>query len=489
MADLTDAAILDSLGLDPEIHRCEWRAELDRERVPRTWTVRKQLLNEFGIEIGGGEPAVLPLVDEPGELARRPAFLVEPLGLDQLLEHAELIVGVEDGEIALEADEFGVAAKHLREVFDSQVAVFLADSDKRLHLQRGEQLFFEFDPKEAGVAQWVFEHNERAGLGSDTLPGSNALYLPMVGSGGPIGVVAVRPSRATRLLDPDQLHLLESLVSQVALAIERTRLSEEAQRAHVQAETERMRNAILSSVSHDLRTPLATITGAAGSLLHESNRLDPAARQELIRSIHQEADRLDQLLRNLLDMMRLEAGALHLNRDWHPLEEVAGSALARMERRLSGHRVVVAFPEDLPLLFVDGVLLQQVVINLLGNALKFTEHGEVVLKMERVSEENGVCAVRVSVKDTGIGIPKNRLAAIFDPFEQADSSMSRRFGGTGLGLTICRRLVTLMGGKIAVESEPGQGSCFYFTVKLERIATAQVGRALPETARGRTALA
>ena len=141
------------------------------------------------------------------------------------------------------------------------------------------------------------------------------------------------------MLDPEQLHLLESLVNQVALAIERTRLSEEAQHAHVRAETERMRNAILSSVSHDLRTPLATITGAASSLAEEQRVLDPAARRELSRSIYREADRLDRLLKNLLDMMRLEAGAVQLSKEWHPIDEVVGAALARLEGRLREHTV------------------------------------------------------------------------------------------------------------------------------------------------------
>ncbi|MFY4731092.1 DUF4118 domain-containing protein, partial [Nitrospira sp. BLG_2] len=161
-----------------------------------------------------------------------------------------------------------LAAQHLRDVFDAQVAIFLADADKRVQLQRGELLFFELDPKESWVAQWVYDHSERAGLGTDTLPGASALYLPLVCSTGPIGVIALRPKSAALLLDPGQLHLLESLVNQVALALERTRLSDEAQQAHVRAETERMRNAILSSVSHDLRTPLATITGAASSLVN-----------------------------------------------------------------------------------------------------------------------------------------------------------------------------------------------------------------------------
>lgn len=352
-----------------------------------------------------------------------------------------------------------LAAKHLRDVFDSQVAIFLSDSDKRLQLQRGEQLFFEFDPKEAGVAQWVFEHNERAGLGSNTLPGSNTLYLPLVGSGGSIGVVAVRPSQPTKVLDPDHLHLLESLVSQVSLAIERARLSEEAERAHVQVETERMRNAILSSVSHDLRTPLAAITGATGSLLDESGRMEAATRDELIRSIHQEADRMDRLVKNLLDMMRLEAGALHLNKDWHPLEEVVGSALARMERRLSGHRVAVSFPADLPLLFVDGVLLQQVVINLLENAAKYAPAGSTIELSASAKERE----VFVEVADRGSGLPLGEEGRVFDEFYRAKQTGD---GGVGLGLTICRGIIEAHGGRIWAENRGGGGARFRFAIPL-----------------------
>ena len=178
------------------------------------------------------------------------------------------------------------------------------------------------------------------------------------------------------LLDPEQFHLLESLVNQVALAIERTRLSEEAQQAHVRVETERMRNAILSSVSHDLRTPLATITGAASSLLDERSPLNANDRLDLSRSIYREADRLDRLLKNLLDMMRIEAGAVHLNKEWHPMDEIVGAALARLEERLRNHIVKTAFPPDLPLVQIDGVLLEQVMINLLENAAKYAPAGK-----------------------------------------------------------------------------------------------------------------
>jgi two-component system sensor histidine kinase KdpD len=350
-----------------------------------------------------------------------------------------------------------LAAKHLRNAFDAQVAVFLADADKRVQLQRGELLFFELEPKESGVAQWVYDHNERAGLGTDTLPGASALYLPLVGSSGAIGVVAVRPQDLGLLLDPEQLHLLESLVNQVALAIERTRLSDEAQQAHVRAETERMRNAVLSSVSHDLRTPLATISGAASSLAQDE--LNAAARKDLARSIYREADRLDRLLKNLLDMMRIEAGAVQLSREWHPIDEVAGAALARLEGRLHDHTINTSFPADLPLIFVDGVLLEQVVINLVENAVKYTPPGSAI----DLSASAGDDQVIVEVVDRGVGIPSGEESRIFDKFYRGKTTQE---GGVGLGLTICRGIVEAHGGRIWAENRSGGGAIFRFTIPL-----------------------
>ncbi len=365
-----------------------------------------------------------------------------------------------------------VAAKHLREVFDGQVAIFLADAEKRVRLQRGEQLFFDLDPKESGVAQWVFDHNERAGSGTDTLPGASALYLPLVGSTGPIGVVAVRPKDTGLLLDPEQLHLLESLINQVALAIERTRLSDEAQQAHVRVETERMRNAILSSVSHDLRTPLATITGAASSLLDERSPLNASDRLELSQSIYREANRLDRLLKNLLDMMRIEAGAVQLKKEWHPLDEIVGAALSRMEERLRNVTVRTTFPPDLPMVQIDGVLMEQVMINLLENAAKYAPPGSVI----EVSASAGNKEVVVELADRGQGIPVGEEVRIFDKFYRAKPA---REGGVGLGLTICRGIIEAHGGRIWAENRTGGGAVFRFAIPLPEeqpsIATEHTG--------------
>ena len=352
-----------------------------------------------------------------------------------------------------------LAAKHLRDVFDAQVAIFVADTDKRVQLQRGELLFFELEPKESGVAQWVYDHNERAGLGTDTLPGASALYLPLVCSTGPIGVIALRPKDTALLLDPDQLHLLESLANQVALALERTRLSDEAEQAHVRAETERMRNAILSSVSHDLRTPLASITGAASSLVEGQGELSAVDRQDLARSIYLEADRLDRLLKNLLDMMRLEAGTVQLSKHWHPLDEIVGAALGRLEGRLRDHSVNTSLPADLPLVLADGVLLEQVVINLVENAVKYAPPGSPIDLSASASDRGMI----VEVADRGPGIAVGEESRIFDKFYRGKFA---REGGVGLGLTICRGIVEAHGGRIWAGNRPGGGAIIRFTIPL-----------------------
>ncbi|MGH7180372.1 MAG: ATP-binding protein, partial [Nitrospiraceae bacterium] len=290
---------------------------------------------------------------------------------------------------------------------------------------------------------------------------ASALYLPLVGSRGPIGVLAVRPILPTRFGDPEQLHLLEILGNQIALALERARLADEAQQAHVSVETERMRNAILSSVSHDLRTPLATITGAASGLLEEKDQLSPAARDELAKSIYNEAHRLDRLVRNLLDMTRLESGAVQLQKEWHPFEEIVGAALTRLESRLGGHHIRTNFHPDLPLVLVDGVLMEQVLINLLENALKFTPPSTAIELSATVSDHE----LDFEVADRGPGMPSGDEQRIFDKFYRAGSA---REGGVGLGLTICRGIIEAHGGKIWAETRPGGGALFRFTLPIEQ---------------------
>ncbi|HJR78050.1 MAG TPA: sensor histidine kinase KdpD [Nitrospiraceae bacterium] len=354
-----------------------------------------------------------------------------------------------------------VGCRHIHEVFECQVAVFLPDRDGRVHLHRGDALHFDLDPKEAGISQWVFDHKEPAGHGTNTLPGSDSLYLPLIGSRGPVGVLGVQSSKPDLLVGPEQLHLLETFANQMALALERARLAEETQEAQVQAEAERMRNAVLSSVSHDLRTPLATIIGATSGLLNNDGPLDPQARRELISSVRDEAGRLDRLLTNLLDMTRLEAGSMQLRKDWHALDEVVGTALTRVGSRLGSHRVTTTLPPSLPLVRIDGVLIEQVLVNLLENAAKYAPPDSPIDVSAAVKDG----AIVVEIADRGPGIPSGEEIRIFDKFYRVDP---RREGGVGLGLTICRGIIEAHGGRIWADARPGGGAIFRFTLVLEK---------------------
>jgi len=251
-----------------------------------------------------------------------------------------------------------VAVRHITEVFRTPVVVLLPDATRRLAPGGGAEMPFAMDTSEMAVSQWVYEHGQVAGQGTDTLPGATGLYLPLLGSQGPVGVLGLRPQNPRSLRTPEQLHQLETFASQTALAIERARLAEEAEQAQVRAETERLRNSLLSSVSHDLRTPLASITGAASTLIESEERLDPATRRDLLEALHEEADRLNRLVQNLLEMTRLEAGALVPHTAWHSVEEVVGAALGRFSKALAERPVSTSIPADLPLVPMDDVLIE-----------------------------------------------------------------------------------------------------------------------------------
>ena len=297
-----------------------------------------------------------------------------------------------------------IAVRHVGEVFGSEVAVSLPDPTGRLVTRAGSLGSADSDPSERAVGQWVYERGQMAGLGSATLPGARALYLPLAGSRGTVGVLGIRPAEPQSLEAPEQLHLLETFAAQTALAVERGMLGEEAAQAQLRIEAERLRNSLLSSVSHDLRTPLATITGAASGLLEGADRLEPAARRELLEAIHEEADRLNRLVGNLLDMTRLESGAIQVRKEWHSLEELVGTALARLGRRLGDHPVTTRLPPDLPLVPLDGVLVEQVLINLLDNAVKHTPAGTPI----EISASAGHGEAQIEVADRGPGLPAGR---------------------------------------------------------------------------------
>ncbi|MBK9713531.1 MAG: sensor histidine kinase KdpD [Kouleothrix sp.] len=359
---------------------------------------------------------------------------------------------------------------NIGQTFGSQVVIMLQTDAGRLQAWGSvagwwaegvnKQMIFAPDTHDQGVAQWVYDHGQMAGLGTDTLSGARALYLPLIGSRGAVGVLGARPAQPRRFLAPEQLHLLETFASQAALALERAFLADQAQRAQVQAEAERLRSSLLSSVSHDLRTPLTAITGAASTLLDGQAAIGDGVRTELVQGIYDEAARLNRLVGNLLDMTRLESGAVQVRKEWQPLEEVVGAALNRQEHALRERPLEVQLPPDLPLAPLDGALIEQVLVNLLDNAAKYTPPGSPILLSARAAPQE----LTVTIADRGPGIPSGDERRIFEKFYRAAPAGTH---GSGLGLAICAAIVQAHGGRIWAESRPGGGAIFSFTLPVD----------------------
>ncbi len=348
-----------------------------------------------------------------------------------------------------------VAARHIGEVFEAQVTILLPDKEEQLQVVTEKS-----PPPEMGVAEWVYGHGQSAGLGTQTLPGARGIYLPLVASRGTIGVLGVYPTRATRFAPPDQLHLLETFTTQATLAIERAYLASEAEQTRLQIETERLRNTLLSSISHDLRTPLASITGAASGLLQENeSTADPEYRRELSEIIYEEANRLNRLVSNVLNMTRLESG-VRLKKEWYPLEEIVGATINRLEMQLQDRVVETNLPDDLPPVQMDSVLVEQVLTNLVENALKYTPPSTSITLSAWADDKE----MTVEVADRGEGLPAGEEERIFDKFYRAQPAAAR---GVGLGLTICRGIIEAHGGRIWAMNRPEGGAAFRFTLPLE----------------------
>jgi two-component system sensor histidine kinase KdpD len=354
-----------------------------------------------------------------------------------------------------------MARKQLRELLDFEAAILLPDEAGRLTYRAGQESQIAANPTNLVVAQWAFEHEQAAGLATATLPNATAMFLPLVGSQRTIGVLGVQHADPEHLRGPDARQLLETCASLTALAIERDQLALAAHEVQLQAEAERLRSALLSSVSHDLRTPLAVISGASSSLLSQVARAQEGSRRELLETIQEEADRLARLVDNLLEMTRIEAQGVQPQRQWHVVEELVGSALARLETRLAGRQLAVQIPADLPLVQVDGLLIEQVIINLVDNALKYTPPSTAV----RVSAAIDGAQLLVQVHDAGPGLAPGEETKIFEKFYRGNAAGTAR--GSGLGLAICRAIVLAHGGGIGAANLPGGGARFWFRLPLE----------------------
>jgi two-component system sensor histidine kinase KdpD len=326
------------------------------------------------------------------------------------------------------------------------------------------------DEADMAAAQWAWDHNRPAGRGADTLPGAKRLFMPMQTGRGPIGVIGIdrdddidehhRSGWAGRLLSPDQERLLDALTDQAALAVERVNLVRDIDRARLQAETDRLRSALLTSISHDLRTPLASILGCATSLISPGTTLTEASQAAMLRTIQEEAERLNRFIGNLLDMTRLESGPLPLHGGLADLSDVIGAVLRRADRILAPYHVHLELQPGLPMLNIDMVLFEQVLFNLLDNAAKYAPPDSAIV----IRARHDGAHVRLQIIDEGDGIPPTDLDRIFDKFYRVRGA-DRQRAGTGLGLAICRGFVEAMQGSITAGNRTDRrGAVFTITL-------------------------
>lgn len=305
----------------------------------------------------------------------------------------------------------------------------------------------ELDGADIAAAKWSWAHNRPAGRGSDTLPGAKRLFLPLRTGRGTVGVIGLDRETPGVLFSPDTRRLLDALMDLAALGIERIQLQSDLDVARLQAESERLRSALLTSISHDLGTPLASIIGAASSLKSVGDRYDLVQRNELVSTILEEAERLNRFVGNLLDMTKLEAGAIKPKREMIDLSEIVGTALQRASKVLTHHRVQIDLAPNLPMLCLDFVLFEQVLFNLLDNAAKYAPRDSLI--EIRARQRDG--SVQIDILDEGEGIPRDELERVFDKFHRVHDG-DRRRPGTGLGLAICRGFVLALGGTIVARN-------------------------------------
>jgi len=355
---------------------------------------------------------------------------------------------VQTGE---QADTITAAVRAVETQFRTQVTVYLPGAEGRLEPREGQR-HLRADETLRGVAQWAFDHGQPAGQGTGVLPASSALFLPLKGVRGILGVMALRSEEGPLWQEPDQRHLLESFANQTALALERAALSAEAQATRLKVERESLRNAILSSVSHDLRTPLAGITGSATTLLEDPGVLSGEERNALLKAIQDEAFRMHRLVTNLLDLTRLESGSLELKREWLPIEEIVGSALDHVGPLGEGREIQVRVEPPGTFAQGDPVLLEQVLINLVENALKFSP-AEQPVEIQAGGAGRGVSLL---VSDHGPGIPEGLETRIFEKLFRLGGNGA----GAGLGLAICQGIVQAHGGRIQANNRPQGGAQF-----------------------------
>lgn len=354
------------------------------------------------------------------------------------------------------------AVRHLHSEFSSRNVILFPDDNGRVVYPKQAGIAESLHGADLSVAQWVLDHNEMAGQGTNTLPGSAAIYFPIHNEDKVLGILVLLPVNLRRVFLPEQQKLLETFLRQIGQAVARIRFAEQARLTQMQMEAERLRNSLLSAISHDLRTPLATIVGSASALLEDDGHLQTQDKLDLSRAIVDEAERMSNLVNNILDMARLDAGVVELNKEWHPVEEIIGTVLTRLQRQLVGRPVKVKLPPGMPMVYADAVLIEQVLINLLENALRYTPAGSEL----DIGVETSNNAVEMTLADHGPGIAKGVEERLFEKFYQARHEAAQ--SGVGLGLAICRAIIQVHGGHIYARNRPGGGAVFGFVLPVDQ---------------------
>lgn len=352
-----------------------------------------------------------------------------------------------------------IAVRYIAEIFDSEVLALLPE-DNTLVIHARYKTAQVLSAKELGVAQWVYDLGQIAGLGTDTLPFSDALYIPLLASQGTIGVLRVHPVQPERLFAPEEIHLLEDCANQVALALEVDRLQDQSKQSELETEADRARSALLKAVSHDLRTPLAAIMGFASTLTEMAAELKTKEVKKYGNNIYFESEQLSRLINNLLQITYLEAESVKLQKEFNSLKDVIHFVIKTEAKKLEKRSVQIQLPPNLPIIPFDSTLIQEVIINLIDNAIKFTPH-DTPIEISAALESDRVI---VSVEDHGPGIAPDEINKLFEKFYRGKTLTTER--GMGLGLTICYRIIQAHGGKIWAENRPEGGAAFRFTLPL-----------------------
>ena len=357
---------------------------------------------------------------------------------------------------ALESKDLRLTVEETaREIIGAPCVLFLPESTGKIQPNLYHPESFSTQATEAVAAQWVFDHGQKAGAGTDTLPNAQATFYPLKSTDRMVGVLAIQHHDPASLMIPETRELIETLCAQIASTLERKRLLEETHHQTILAETEKLRSSLLSSISHDLRTPLAAIAGASDSLIQSNGSLPEETQKELLESIRDEAQRMTRLVENILHMTQLSSGAVKVTKQWHPVEDVIGSALNHLARQIGDRQIETKAPEESVFGFFDPVLIEQVLINLIENAIKYSPPDTPIL----VSWSDHPGETIMSVTDGGPGIPQGEETEIFERFFRGSDAKAKT-RGTGLGLAICRAIIEAHSGVITAENRPEGGAIF-----------------------------